>query len=132
MACRCVALDCYPYTAGSTMLHDDPVRLQGRVRVAFSIPHPEMAGRQLDDIARSRGCGEVEAVRRLQPGGAIYFMMREDDVRNILAFEHSMVGSDGIPRGERPHPRLWAPFRACSGTTAASSTSFRWRRRCGR
>ena len=110
MACQCVALDCYPYTAGSTMLHDDPVRLQGRVLVAFSIPHPEMAGRELDDIAREWGCSKVEAVRRLQPGGAIYFMMREDDVRNILAFEHSMVGSDGIPRGERPHPRLWGTF----------------------
>lgn len=45
MACQCVALDCYPYTAGSTMLHTDPVRLQGRVLVSFSAPHPEMAGR---------------------------------------------------------------------------------------
>lgn len=110
MACQCVALDCYPYTAGSTMLHTDPVRLQGRVLVAYSLSHPQMAGRDLDDIAREWGCDKVEAVRRLQPGGAIYFMMREDDVRNILAFEHSMVGSDGIPRGERPHPRLWGTF----------------------
>ena len=110
MACQCVALDCYPYTAGSTMLHTDPVRLQGRVLVSYSAPHPEMAGRDLDDIAREWGCDKVEAVRRLQPGAAIYFMMDEGDVRNILAFEHSMIGSDGIPRGERPHPRLWGTF----------------------
>ena len=37
-------------------------------------------------------------------------MMREDDVQRILAFEHTMIGSDGIPLGERPHPRLWGSF----------------------
>lgn len=115
MACQCVALDCYPYTAGSTMLHTDPVRLQGRVLVSYSAPHPEMAGRDLDDIAREWGCDKVEAVLRLQPGAAIYFMMDEGDVRNILAFEHSMIGSDGIPLGERPHPRAWGTFTRVLG-----------------
>jgi N-acyl-D-amino-acid deacylase len=110
MRCQCVALDCYPYTAGSTMLHDDPVRLQGRVMIAHSTPYPQMAGRDLDDIAREWGVDKLTAVRRLQPASAIYFMMHEDDVRNILAFEHTMVGSDGIPLGERPHPRLWGTF----------------------
>jgi N-acyl-D-amino-acid deacylase len=37
-------------------------------------------------------------------------MMDEADVQRILAFEHTMVGSDGIPLGERPHPRLWGSF----------------------
>jgi N-acyl-D-amino-acid deacylase len=110
MQCQCVALDCYPYTAGSTMLHDDPVRLQGRVLIAHSAPHPEAAGRDLDDIARDWCCDKLEAVRRLQPATAIYFMMREDDVQRILGFEHTMIGSDGIPGGERPHPRLWGTF----------------------
>jgi N-acyl-D-amino-acid deacylase len=110
MRCQCVALDCYPYTAGSTMLHDDPVRLQGRVLIAHSTPHPQMAGRDLDDIARAWGVDKTAAVRRLQPASAIYFMMHEDDVRNILAFEPTMIGSDGIPLGERPHPRLWGTF----------------------
>ena len=110
MQCQCVALDCYPYTAGSTMLHNDPVRLQGKVLIAHSEPHPQMAGRDLDDIVREWGVDKLEAVRRLQPASAIYFMMREDDVRRILAFEHTMVGSDGIPLGERPHPRLWGSF----------------------
>jgi N-acyl-D-amino-acid deacylase len=110
MQCQCVALDCYPYTAGSTMLHSDPVRLQGRVLIAHSEPHPQMAGRELADIAREWGCDKTEAVRRLQPGSAIYFMMDEADVRRILAFDRTMVGSDGIPLGERPHPRLWGTF----------------------
>ena len=110
MRCQCVALDCYPYTAGSTMLHNDPVRLQGRVLIAHSEPHPQMAGRDLDDITREWGVDKLEAVRRLQPASAIYFMMDEADVQRILGFEHTMVGSDGIPLGERPHPRLWGTF----------------------
>ncbi|MBL8343023.1 MAG: amidohydrolase family protein, partial [Rubrivivax sp.] len=84
--------------------------LQGRVLIAHSEPHPAMAGRELADIAREWGCDKLEAVRRLQPASAIYFLMDEGDVQRILAFEHTMVGSDGIPLGERPHPRLWGTF----------------------
>jgi len=36
--------------------------------------------------------------------------MDEGDVRRILAFDRTMIGSDGIPVGERPHPRLWGTF----------------------
>jgi N-acyl-D-amino-acid deacylase len=108
--CQCVALDCYPYTAGSTMLHDDPVRLQGRVLIAHSEPEPRMAGRDLDDIAREWGCSKLEAVKRLQPASAIYFMMDEADVQRILAYAPTMIGSDGIPLGPKPHPRLWGTF----------------------
>jgi len=110
MRCQCVALDMYPYTAGSTMLFNDGERLKSRVLIAHSEPHPEMAGRDLDEIAAEWGCDKLQAVARLQPASAIYFMMHEDDVRNILAFEHSMVGSDGIAGGDRPHPRLWGTF----------------------
>jgi N-acyl-D-amino-acid deacylase len=110
MQCQCVSLDCYPYTAGSTMLHTDPARLQGRVLIAHSDAHPRMAGRDLDDIAREWAVDKLEAAKRLQPATAIYFMMDEADVQRILAYEHTMVGSDGIPGGERPHPRLWGSF----------------------
>jgi N-acyl-D-amino-acid deacylase len=46
----------------------------------------------------------------LQPGSAIYFLMDEHDVQRILAFDETMIGSDGIPVGEKPHPRLWGTF----------------------
>jgi N-acyl-D-amino-acid deacylase len=36
--------------------------------------------------------------------------MDEADVQNILAFDETMIGSDGIPTGEKPHPRLWGTF----------------------
>jgi len=36
--------------------------------------------------------------------------MDEKDVQRILAFDDTMIGSDGIPVGEKPHPRLWGTF----------------------
>ena len=49
------------------------------------------------------------------PGGACYFHMREDDVRRVLAHPMSMIGSDGLPHDERPHPRLWGAFARVLG-----------------
>ncbi len=107
---QCVSLDCYPYTAGSTMIRADRGMLEGRVLISASQPHPECAGRDLDDIAREWGVPKDEAARRLQPGSAVYFLMDENDVQRILAFDETMIGSDGIPVGESPHPRLWGTF----------------------
>ncbi|CAN5700553.1 D-aminoacylase [soil metagenome] len=107
---QCVSLDCYPYTAGSTMIRTDRGMLDGRVLIASSEPHPECAGRDLADIAKEWGMPNDEAARKLQPGSAIYFMMDEDDVQRVLAFDETMIGSDGIPLGDKPHPRLWGTF----------------------
>ena len=92
------------------MIRTDRGMLEGRVLIASSEPHPDCAGRDLEEIAAEWGVAKDEAARRLQPGSAIYFLMDEGDVRNILAFDETMIGSDGIPAGERPHPRLWATF----------------------
>ena len=107
---QCIGLDCYPYTAGSTMIRTDRGMLDGRVLIASSVPHPECAGRDLDAIATEWGVTKDEAARRLQPGSAIYFQMDENDVQRILAFDETMIGSDGIPVGTSPHPRLWGTF----------------------
>jgi N-acyl-D-amino-acid deacylase len=37
-------------------------------------------------------------------------MLDEDDVRRILMFPHTMIGSDGLPHDQHPHPRLWGAF----------------------
>ena len=105
-----VSLDAYPYTAGSTIL--DPAKLRDDVRtlVTWSTPHPDMGGRDLADIARDWGCSAVEAAQRLLPAGAIYFQMDEGDVRAILSFPLTMIGSDGLPHDSHPHPRLWGTF----------------------
>lgn len=105
-----VSLDAYPYIAGSTVLRSDLVDGTIRIMVTWSEPHPELAGRDLADIARDWGCSEREACDRLQPGGACYFQMREDDVRRVLGFPLTMIGSDGLPHDAHPHPRLWGTF----------------------
>jgi N-acyl-D-amino-acid deacylase len=110
MHCQCVALDCYPYNASSTMLHRDPDKLEERIVISSSKPHPEQIGHELGEIAADWGVTREEAAARLQPANAIYFSMDEGDVRNILAFDETMIGSDGLPVGEKPHPRLWGTF----------------------
>ena len=105
-----VALDAYPYRASSTVLFPDRVAKCDRVVITWSETMPQAAGRDLADIAAELGCSDVEAARRLQPAGAIYFQMSEDDVRRILAFPDTMIGSDGIVFEPHPHPRAWGTF----------------------
>jgi len=107
---RCVGLDCYPYQAGSTILRKDRLAVSSRVIVTRSQPHPEYAGQDLDVIAARMGVSPEAAVDALQPAGAIYFLMDEADVRRILAFPQTMIGSDGLPHDPVPHPRLWGTF----------------------
>ncbi len=110
MALQPVCLDCYPYNASSTILTHDLVDGASRVIVTWSRAVPQATGRDLDEIAREMGCGLHEAVDRLQPAGAIYFRMDEPDVQRILQFDDTMIGSDGLPHDEKPHPRLWGTF----------------------
>jgi N-acyl-D-amino-acid deacylase len=105
-----IALDAYPYIAGSTVLRADLVDGVIDVIITWSVPHPEMATRHLADIAAEWKCTQQEACERLQPGGACYFQMREDDVRRVLRDPATMIGSDGLPHDQHPHPRLWGTF----------------------
>ena len=105
-----LAMDVYPYTAGSTVLRTDLVDGVIDILITGSQPHPEMAGRYLKDIAREWGVSEAQACDRLQPGGACYFQMHQDDVDRVVTHPLAMIGSDGLPHDERPHPRLWGAF----------------------
>ena len=105
-----VGLDLYPYTASSTVLLPRYLRDEPEVLVAHSEPHPEMSGRPLKEIAAAWGCSQVEAAERLAPAGAIYFQMDDADVERIMAYPRTMIGSDGLPGTEHPHPRLWGTF----------------------
>ncbi len=110
-----VSLDVYPYAASSTVLLDDYMTKADRIMIAWSGPHPEVSGRYLDEIAAEWGCEQGDAFQRLKPGGAIYFVMDEEDVRRILSYKHSMIGSDGLPHDRHPHPRLWGAFARVLG-----------------
>jgi N-acyl-D-amino-acid deacylase len=102
--------DCYPYAAGSSTLDLRQVDPRVEVTITWSTPHPEMAGQPLAQIAASWSVTQLEAARRLQPAGAIYHSISEEDMRRILAHPATMIGSDGLPNDPRPHPRLWGTF----------------------
>jgi N-acyl-D-amino-acid deacylase len=105
-----IGLDAYPYVASSTVLSAAQAGQATKVLVTWSKSAPETAGRELSAIAREWGIGESEAVDRLQPAGAIYWTMDEADVQRVMRFEHTMIGSDGLPHDAHPHPRLWGTF----------------------
>ena len=105
-----VGCDCYPYAASSSTLDLKQVTDAFRITITWSTPHPAMGGRDLQDIAAEWGVSLLDAARRLQPAGAVYYGMDEADVRRILAHPLSMVGSDGLPEDPFPHPRLWGAF----------------------
>ncbi len=110
MRSQALGLDCYPYIASSTVLRYDRLEQSSRVIVTWSKPHPEFAGVDLDEVARRLKMTQAEAVEKIKPAGAIYFMLDEKDVQRILAFEETMIGSDGLPHDTKPHPRLWGTF----------------------
>ena len=105
-----IGLDAYPYAAGSTVLDPRFVGEGYPVMLAWSRDYPHLAGREISDIASEWGRTEKDAAARLQPGGAIYFSTDERDVERILAYPKTMIGSDGLPHDEHPHPRLWGTF----------------------
>jgi N-acyl-D-amino-acid deacylase len=110
MASQPICIDCYPYTAGSTILSADRAASSSRVIVSWSKTLPEYAGQDLDVIARKMGVDQEEAIRRLSPAGGIYFRLDEADVQRILKHDKVMIGSDGLPHDASPHPRLWGTF----------------------
>ena len=105
-----IAIDVYPYVAGSTVLREDLVDGVIDVMLTWSQPFPDVTGRLLADVAREWGVDQKEACRRLQPGGACYFQMNESDVERVIAHPRTMIGSDGLPHDQHPHPRLWGAF----------------------
>lgn len=107
---RSLGVDAYPYTAGATELSPDRAAWADRVLVTFSKTVPDAAGRDLAEVARDMGVPVDEAIRRLHPAGAIYFIMDEADVRRILSWPGVMIGSDSIPADAHPHPRVWGAF----------------------
>jgi N-acyl-D-amino-acid deacylase len=116
--------DCYPYAAGSSTLDLGQVDERVEVGITWSTPHPEQAGQSLDKIARSWGVTQLEAARRLQPAGAIYHSIDEQDMRRILAHPATMIGSDGLPNDPRPHPRLWGTFPRVLGRYSREQKLF--------
>jgi N-acyl-D-aspartate/D-glutamate deacylase len=75
------------------------------------------AGRFLSDIADSLGKDPVAVLIDdigVGGGSAVYHMMLEDDLRELMAHPHQMIASDGPtdthPRGHGTFPRFWGRY----------------------
>ncbi|MFI6503555.1 amidohydrolase family protein [Nonomuraea typhae] len=82
-----------------------------RISIASAAGHPELEGRTIDSL----GGDPLDAAAELLLAGngevtIISHSMREDDVRRVLAAEFTMIGSDGVPKPGRPHPRIAGTF----------------------
>lgn len=115
MKLQAVGLDTTPWIASATMLNSGRHKQATRVIVSESVPHPELAGQDLADIAQQWGVSLDEAVDRLIPAAGIFFIMDEADVQRILSFKHTIICSDGIYKGSHPHPRVWGTFARVLG-----------------
>ena len=124
-----VTADQYPYTAGSTSLFavlqngafrgDSPGGLGqlegGDVLVSFAPKHPEWEGRTIATLASGWGVNAETAAQRVVDGEGeacfvVVFTMAEDDVKMVMTHPSTMIGSDGVPSGGNPHPRLYGCF----------------------
>ncbi|MET8703751.1 amidohydrolase family protein [Kitasatospora sp. NPDC004723] len=82
------------------------------IAVAAAPARRAAEGHRIADLAAAGGVDPVDYVcdLLLDSRGEVTIIshsMREDDVRRVLASPLSMIGSDGVPKPGRPHPR-WA------------------------
>jgi N-acyl-D-amino-acid deacylase len=119
-----VNMDCYPYAAGSSNLDLQQVDERVNILITRSQPHPEHACKTLAQIATKWNMSQLDAARKLMPAGAVYFSIDEQDMRNILRHDKTMIGSDGLPGDPHPHPRLYGTFARVLGKLARDESLF--------
>ena len=114
-----VTIDVYPYVASSSSLA--AMFRIGRGAAFDVIPamiasvkydHEKYEGRYISDIAADLDLPIPDAIRKIlhdeeNSPSVIMFVMEEDDVRRVVADDHCMIGSDGLPSEGKPHPRLY-------------------------
>ena len=122
-----VMADQYPYTRGSTLLdqlasggrlralHPDGIHDLESLLVSSAPQHTDWEGCTLRDIANRLQMSDQETVEHVlsECGRSLLVVidqMSEQDVRDVMKEDFVMIGSDGVPAGSRPHPRLHHTF----------------------
>ncbi|MFY0652857.1 MAG: D-aminoacylase [Cyclobacteriaceae bacterium] len=120
-----IHMDCYPYAAGSSTLDLGQVDERVDILITWSDPYPEQSTRYLHEIAQEWKVSLLEAARKLQPAGAVYFSIEEEDMKKIISHPKTMIGSDGLPHDPHPHPRLWGTFPKVLGDLSGKQQLFK-------
>lgn len=122
-----VMADQYPYSRGSTALDQLVARgafdgpspfgfVQGEDVLIASCPHaPHWEGLTLDAVAHSLNLKVSDAAQfivqaRPDTCFVVYRNQSDANIERIMREEFVMIGSDGVPTGTRPHPRLHHTF----------------------
>lgn len=124
-----VTADQYPYTARSTMLRalvqngtfsagaggamgkSEPSEV-----LLCSVPGaPDHEGRSLQSFVEEWDLTGEDAANRLLRDFSndilvAAFGMDEGDVRMVMAHPSTMIGTDGLDTGSKPHPRAWGTY----------------------
>lgn len=136
--------DQYPYTSGSTILgavlQNNALNDRGReggigivapehILVAAAPKHPQYEGKTIKQLAALLDLEPEAAAIRIvteEGGSAVVVLetMDEADVRTVMRHPTTMIGSDGIPAGSRPHPRLYGTFPRVLGRYARDLSLF--------
>jgi N-acyl-D-amino-acid deacylase len=82
--------------------------------------HPEYEGHTIAELASQLDLSPEDAARKVDTDEqhraiAILDMMDEGDVQTVMRHPTTMIGSDGIPLGGKPHPRLYGTFARVLG-----------------
>jgi N-acyl-D-aspartate/D-glutamate deacylase len=90
------------------------------VLIASAPQHPDWEGKTLDALGAEWGVPVAAAADRIveAEGEACFvvtFTMDEADVKTVMAHPTTMIGSDGVPSGGKPHPRLYGCFARVLG-----------------
>ena len=80
----------------------------------------DLEGQSVAEIAERRGVHPVDAICEVLREenlavSAVYHMMDEADVREILTCERTCIGTDGL-FGGKPHPRVYGSYPRILGT----------------
>jgi N-acyl-D-aspartate/D-glutamate deacylase len=99
------------------------------IAIATCPGRPDAEGRTVPELADAAGKDPADYVFDLliEQGGQvtmIVHMMAEPDVRNVLSYGGTMVGSDGIPLPGKPHPRWAGTFSRVLGRYAREQELF--------
>jgi N-acyl-D-amino-acid deacylase len=119
-----VTIDVYPYVASSSSLAamfrlGRGAAFEQAPAIIASVKYNKerYEGKYVRDIAADLDLPIPDAIRKVladeeNTPSVIMFIMDEADVRRVVADEHAMIGSDGLPSEGKPHPRLYGTMPA--------------------
>lgn len=135
-----VHADQYPYTVASTYLsaifRDGEFGGKGfgtilpsEIMLSTYPPEKDLEGLSISDIAKMKGVEPAQAATQIlaavPKATAVFHLMHERDVLQVMGHPSTMIGSDGVPTLHgKPHPRLYDSFVRVLGRYARDAGVF--------